>query len=68
MDGYESNLLALTLVSIMSFYGLMLAHGVVGNYVCLEPVIVQDPIPANEDILQLSGVLSSDVNTTASLG
>jgi hypothetical protein len=39
-------------------------HGVVGDYVFLEPLITQDPTPANElDILQPSWVRSSDANT-----
>ncbi len=40
------------------------AHGVVGDYVFLEPIITQDPTPANEfDILTPSWVKSSDANT-----
>src|SRR5215472_16049872 len=40
------------------------AHGVVGDYVFLEPRISQDPTPANElDIVQPSWVRSSDANT-----
>src|SRR5579872_1763098 len=40
------------------------AHGVVGDYIFLEPIITQDPTPANEfDILQPSWVRSSDANT-----
>ena len=40
------------------------AHGVVGDYVFLEPLITQDPAPANElDILAPSWVRSSDANT-----
>ena len=40
------------------------AHGVVGDYVFLEPLITQDPTPANElDILAPSWVKSSDANT-----
>jgi hypothetical protein len=39
------------------------AHGVVGDYVFLEPLIAEDPTPANEfDILQPSWVKSSDAN------
>ena len=39
------------------------AHGVVGDYVFLEPLITEDPTPANElDILQPSWVKSSDAN------
>ena len=40
------------------------AHGVVGDYVFLEPIITQDPTPANEfDILQPGWVRSSAANT-----
>lgn len=40
------------------------AHGVVGDYVFLEPIVTQDPTPANElDILQPSWVKASDANT-----
>jgi hypothetical protein len=39
------------------------AHGVVGDYVFLEPLIAEDPTPANElDILEPSWVKSSDAN------
>ena len=39
------------------------AHGVVGDYIFLEPLITQDPAPANEfDILGPSWVKSSDGN------
>jgi len=39
------------------------AHGVVGDYVFLEPLIAEDPTPANElDILEPSWVKSSDGN------
>jgi len=49
---------------IMSYDSLVSAHGVVGDYVFLEPLITQDPTPANElDILQPSWVRSSDANT-----
>src|ERR1700687_15302 len=42
------------------------AHGVVGDYVFLEPIITQDPTPANElDIFAPSWVRSSDANTYA---
>jgi len=44
--------------------GAAYAHGVVGDYVFLEPLITQDPAPANElDILAPSWVKSSDANT-----
>ena len=37
------------------------AHGVVGDYIFLEPLITQDPAPANEfDILGPSWVKSSE--------
>src|SRR5208283_5835793 len=39
------------------------AHGVVGDYIFLEPLITEDPTPANElDILEPSWVKSSDAN------
>ena len=39
------------------------AHGVVGDDVFLEPLITEDPTPANEfDILEPSWVKSSDAN------
>jgi hypothetical protein len=39
------------------------AHGVVGDYVFLEPLVAEDPTPANElDILAPSWVRSSDAN------
>ena len=42
------------------------AHGVVGDYVFLEPLIAEDPTPANElDILEPSWVKSSDANDYA---
>jgi hypothetical protein len=43
---------------------IALAHGVLGDYVFLEPIVTQDPTPANElDILSPSWVRSSDANT-----
>jgi hypothetical protein len=40
------------------------AHGVVGDYMFLEPLITQDPAPANElDILAPSWIRSSDGNS-----
>src|SRR5580704_13886505 len=43
-----------------------LAHGVVGDYVFLEPIITQDPTPANElDILAPSWVKTRDANNYA---
>jgi hypothetical protein len=42
------------------------AHGVVGDYIFLEPIITQDPTPANElDILQPSWVKTRDGNNYA---
>jgi hypothetical protein len=42
------------------------AHGVLGDYIFLEPIVTQDPTPANElDILQPAWVRSSDANTYA---
>jgi hypothetical protein len=42
------------------------AHGVVGDYIFLEPIITQDPTPANElDILQPSWVKTRDANNYA---
>ena len=39
------------------------AHGVVGDYVFLEPLVTQDPTPANElDLLMPSWVKDSDAN------
>jgi hypothetical protein len=56
---------ALALIILTVGYGsLASAHGVVGDYVFLEPIITQDPTPANElDILAPSWVKSSDANT-----
>jgi len=52
------------LVLIVSHGSLASAHGVVGDYVFLEPIITQDPTPANElDILAPSWVKSRDANT-----
>jgi hypothetical protein len=52
------------LILIVSQGSLVWAHGVVGDYVFLEPLITQDPTPANElDILAPSWVRSSDANT-----
>jgi len=52
------------LVLIVSHVSLASAHGVVGDYVFLEPLITQDPTPANElDMLQPSWMRSSDANT-----
>jgi hypothetical protein len=40
------------------------AHGVVGDYIFLEPLVAEDPTPANEfDIVQPSWVKSADANT-----
>ena len=40
------------------------AHGVVGDFIFLEPLITQDPAPANEfDVLGPSWVKSSEGNS-----
>jgi hypothetical protein len=42
------------------------AHGVVGDYIFLEPLIAEDPTPANElDIVEPSWVKSADANNYA---
>ena len=55
---------AISLIVLVMAHGVSAsAHGVVGDYVFLEPLITQDPTPANElDILQPSWVRSSDAN------
>ena len=60
-------LYGLALVSaVFVFARTASAHGVVGDYVFLEPLITQDPTPANElDILGPSWVRSVDANTYA---
>jgi len=61
----RKNILALLLFSILMSLGSRSgwAHGVVGDYVFLEPIITQDPTPANElDILQPSWVKDSGAN------
>jgi hypothetical protein len=59
---WRNFLLALTIAFALSTNAY--AHGVVGDYVFLEPLITQDPAPANElDILAPSWVRSSDANT-----
>jgi hypothetical protein len=56
--------LILFLLSICPPCRLAWAHGVVGDYVFLEPLIAQDPTPANEfDIIQPGWVKSSDGRT-----
>jgi hypothetical protein len=53
-------------VAALLYSQAAIAHGVVGDYVFLEPLITQDPTPANElDILGPSWVRSSDANTYA---
>jgi hypothetical protein len=55
---------SIILAFVMSHGSLAIAHGVVGDYVFLEPLITQDPTPANElDFLQPSWVRSNDSNT-----
>jgi len=56
--------LALLLTLAVAHARSVWAHGVVGDYIFLEPLITQDPTPANEfDILAPSWVKSSDANT-----
>src|ERR1700690_847138 len=44
--------------------GTAYAHGVVGDYVFLEPLITEDPTPANElDIVQPTWTKSADGRT-----
>jgi hypothetical protein len=55
---------ALVLLVLLIVPTPVFAHGVVGDYSFLEPLITQDPTPANElDILAPSWVRSSDANT-----
>jgi hypothetical protein len=57
--------LAVLVAVVVSGRGVC-AHGVVGDYVFLEPIVTQDPTPANElDILQPSWVKSRDANSYA---
>jgi hypothetical protein len=54
----------IALVALCALHTNAYAHGVVGDYVFLEPLITQDPAPANElDILAPSWNRSSDANT-----
>ena len=57
------------LVSMIQLYAsTALAHGVVGDYVFLEPLIAEDPTPANElDIVEPVWNRTSD-GTTYSIG
>jgi hypothetical protein len=51
------------LLLIMSQGSVAAAHGVVGDYVFLEPLVAEDPTPANElDLAQPGWVKSSDAN------
>src|SRR5690242_9631822 len=53
----------LFLILIVVHNGLASAHGVVGDYVFLEPLVAEDPTPANElDLPQGGWVKSSDAN------
>lgn len=55
---------AFVLLTLLIMPTRVFAHGVVGDYVFLEPLVAQDPTPANElDILQPSWVKSRDGNT-----
>src|SRR5258708_34557863 len=54
------------ITAVFAFATTAGAHGVVGDYVFIEPLITQDPTPANElDIFGPSWVKSSDANTYA---
>lgn len=54
------------ITAVCVFAKMANAHGVVGDYVFLEPLITQDPTPANElDILGPAWVRSTDANTYA---
>src|SRR5258708_35542400 len=54
------------ITAVFAFATTAGAHGVVGDYVFLEPLITQDPTPANElNIFGPSWVRSSDANTYA---
>jgi len=49
---------------LTAYSGLAYAHGVLGDYIFIEPIVTQDPTPANElDILQPTWIRSSDANT-----
>jgi hypothetical protein len=51
-------------LAIFGSAGVALAHGVIGDYMFIEPIVTEDPTPANEfDILQPSWVRSADANT-----
>jgi hypothetical protein len=56
--------LIVTLMTVFAMRaGVAYAHGVVGDYVFLEPLVAEDPTPANEfDMLEPSWVKSSDAN------
>ena len=58
-------ILLLTLACVFALgAGVAEAHGVVGDYVFLEPLITEDPSPANElDILAPSWTKTSDGNS-----
>jgi hypothetical protein len=54
--------IALVLLSV-SHAHLAWAHGVVGDYIFLEPLVAEDPTPANElDLAEPGWVKSSDAN------
>ncbi len=56
-------MLALAVPAIHLHAGDARAHGVVGDYIFLEPLITQDPTPANElDILQPSWVKTREAD------
>jgi hypothetical protein len=54
---------AISLLLLILSHGRASAHGVVGDYVFLEPLVADDPTPANElDLPELGWVKSSDAN------
>ncbi|MGC1679157.1 MAG: hypothetical protein WA740_16625 [Candidatus Binataceae bacterium] len=56
--------LVLAIAAIMAWAPVARAHGVVGDYIFLEPLIAEDPTPANElDIVQPSWNRSADGRT-----
>ncbi len=60
----KSVVLTAALLAATTFHqDLAWSHGVVGDYVFLEPIVTQDPTPANElDILQPSWAKTADAN------
>jgi len=57
----KSLIALMVLASICTPSASAWAHGVVGDYVFLEPLIAEDPTPANElDIVQPGWTRTSD--------